>query len=90
MDGRACQPKCSKVSAKTAENGRVLHQQVVGQEEAITAVSNAVRRSRAGFPTPIAPAVLPAFRTHGVGKTELQSLMNFLDSKDAMVRIDTS
>lgn len=71
----------------------VLHQQVVGQEEAITAVSNAVRRSRAGLSDPNRPSGSFLFLgPTGVGKTELcKALANFLfDSKDAMVRIDMS
>lgn len=71
----------------------VLHQQVVGQDPAITAVSNAVRRSRAGLSDPNRPSGSFLFLgPTGVGKTELcKALANFLfDSKDAMVRIDMS
>ena len=71
----------------------ILHQQVVGQDPAITAVSNAVRRSRAGLSDPNRPSGSFLFLgPTGVGKTELcKALANFLfDSKDAMVRIDMS
>ncbi len=71
----------------------ILHQQVVGQNPAITAVSNAVRRSRAGLSDPNRPSGSFLFLgPTGVGKTELcKALANFLfDSKDAMVRIDMS
>lgn len=71
----------------------VLHQQVVGQDAAITAVSNAVRRSRAGLSDPNRPSGSFLFLgPTGVGKTELcKALAQFLfDSKDAMVRIDMS
>lgn len=70
-----------------------LHQRVVGQEEAITAVSNAVRRSRAGLSDPNRPNGSFLFLgPTGVGKTELcKALANFLfDTEEAMVRIDMS
>ena len=70
-----------------------LHKQVVGQQQAIEAVSNAVRRSRAGLSDPNRPNGSFLFLgPTGVGKTELcKALANFLfDSKDAMVRIDMS
>lgn len=70
-----------------------LHERVVGQEEAITAVSNAVRRSRAGLADPKRPNGSFMFLgPTGVGKTELcKALAEFLfDSEDAMVRVDMS
>ena len=70
-----------------------LHQKVVGQDEAITAVSNAVRRSRAGLSDPKRPNGSFLFLgPTGVGKTELcKALADFLfDSEDAMVRVDMS
>jgi len=70
-----------------------LHQRVVGQEEAITAVSNAVRRSRAGLSDPNRPNGSFLFLgPTGVGKTELcKALAEFLfDSEQAMVRVDMS
>ena len=70
-----------------------LHKHVVGQQQAIEAVSNAVRRSRAGLSDPNRPNGSFLFLgPTGVGKTELcKALANFLfDSKDAMVRIDMS
>src|SRR5690554_1904257 len=70
-----------------------LHNRVVGQDEAVVAVSNAVRRSRAGLSDPNRPSGSFLFLgPTGVGKTELcKALANFLfDSKDAMVRIDMS
>ncbi len=71
----------------------VLHQYVVGQDQAIKAVANAVRRSRAGLSDPNRPNGSFLFLgPTGVGKTELcKALATFLfDSKDAMVRIDMS
>ncbi|QQD21823.1 ATP-dependent chaperone ClpB [Oceanospirillaceae bacterium ASx5O] len=71
----------------------VLHQYVVGQDQAIKAVANAVRRSRAGLSDPNRPNGSFLFLgPTGVGKTELcKALAMFLfDSKDAMVRIDMS
>ena len=70
-----------------------LHKNVVGQDEAIKAVSNAIRRSRAGLSDPNRPIGSFLFLgPTGVGKTELcKSLAQFLfDSPDAMVRIDMS
>jgi len=70
-----------------------LHNRVVGQDEAVTAVSNAVRRSRAGLSDPRRPNGSFLFLgPTGVGKTELcKALADFLfDSEDAMVRIDMS
>jgi ATP-dependent Clp protease ATP-binding subunit ClpB len=70
-----------------------LRQRVVGQEEAINAVSNAVRRSRAGLKDPNRPIGSFIFMgPTGVGKTELaRALAEFLfDDEHAMVRIDMS
>lgn len=70
-----------------------LHKRVIGQGEAVVAVSNAVRRSRAGLSDPNRPNGSFLFLgPTGVGKTELcKSLAEFLfDSQDAMVRIDMS
>ncbi|HKY14319.1 MAG TPA: AAA family ATPase [Microthrixaceae bacterium] len=71
----------------------VLHQRVVGQEQAVTAVANAIRRSRAGLSDPHRPIGSFLFvGPTGVGKTELaRSLAEFLfDDERAMVRIDMS
>lgn len=70
-----------------------LHQRVIGQNEAVEAVSNAIRRSRAGLSDPNRPIGSFLFLgPTGVGKTELgKALANFMfDSDDAMVRIDMS
>ena len=70
-----------------------LHQRIVGQEEAITAVANAIRRSRAGLGDPNRPTGSFLFLgPTGVGKTELcKALAGFLfDSEDHMIRIDMS
>jgi ATP-dependent Clp protease ATP-binding subunit ClpB len=70
-----------------------LHKRVVGQEEAITAVSDAIRRSRAGLQDPKKPIGSFIFLgTTGVGKTELaKALANYLFDDDAMMtRIDMS
>jgi len=71
----------------------VLGENVIGQKEAITAVSDAVRRSRAGLSDPNRPIGSFLFLgPTGVGKTELtKTLANFLfDSENAMIRIDMS
>jgi len=70
-----------------------LHQRVIGQEEALRTVANAIRRSRAGIADPNRPNGSFLFLgPTGVGKTELcKALANFLfDTDEAMVRIDMS
>jgi ATP-dependent Clp protease ATP-binding subunit ClpB len=70
-----------------------LHQSVIGQHEAVTSVSNAIRRSRAGLSDPNQPIGSFLFLgPTGVGKTELtKSLANFLfDTEDALIRVDMS
>lgn len=70
-----------------------LHERVVGQDEAVRAVANAVRRSRAGLSDPNRPSGSFLFLgPTGVGKTELtKSLASFLfDDENAMIRIDMS
>lgn len=70
-----------------------LHQRVIGQSEAVDAVADAIRRSRAGLSDPNRPIGSFLFLgPTGVGKTELcKTLANFMfDSEDAMVRIDMS
>ena len=71
----------------------VLHQRVVGQDEAVTAVANAIRRSRSGLSDPNKPYGSFLFLgPTGVGKTELcKTLAGFLfDSEDHLIRIDMS
>jgi len=70
-----------------------LHHRVIGQDEAVNVVSNAIRRSRAGLADPDRPIGSFLFLgPTGVGKTELcKSLAEFLfDTEEAMVRIDMS
>ena len=70
-----------------------LHKQVIGQEEAVTAVAAAIRRARAGIKDPSRPIGSFLFMgPTGVGKTELaRAIAAFLfDSQDAMIRIDMS
>jgi ATP-dependent Clp protease ATP-binding subunit ClpB len=70
-----------------------LHQRVIGQDEAVSAVASALRRSRAGLQDPDRPIGTFLFLgPTGVGKTELaRALAEFMfDSSDAMVRIDMS
>ena len=71
----------------------VMQQRVVGQDEAVTVVANAIRRSRAGLSDPKRPIGSFLFLgPTGVGKTELtKALANFMfDTDDAMVRLDMS
>jgi len=78
---------------KLLKMDEALHQRVVGQEEAVTSVSNAIRRSRAGLSDPNRPNGSFLFLgPTGVGKTELcKALATFLfDTEESMVRIDMS
>lgn len=78
---------------KLLKMDQALHQRVVGQEEAVNSVSNAIRRSRAGLADPNKPNGSFLFLgPTGVGKTELcKALATFLfDTEEAMVRIDMS
>lgn len=78
---------------KLLQMEQALHDRVVGQNEAVSAVSNAIRRSRAGLSDPNRPNGSFLFLgPTGVGKTELcKTLATFLfDTEDAMVRIDMS
>lgn len=78
---------------KLLEMETALHSRVIGQSEAVAAVSNAVRRSRSGLSDPNRPNGSFLFLgPTGVGKTELcKALAEFLfDTEDAMVRIDMS
>ncbi|HTL90279.1 MAG TPA: ATP-dependent chaperone ClpB, partial [Leptolyngbya sp.] len=71
----------------------VLHQRVIGQDEAVTAVSDAIQRSRAGLADPNRPTASFIFLgPTGVGKTELaKALASYLfDTEEAMIRIDMS
>ena len=71
----------------------VLHERVIGQEQAVSAVANAIRRSRAGLSDPDRPIGSFLFLgPTGVGKTELaRTLADFLfDDERAMVRVDMS
>jgi ATP-dependent Clp protease ATP-binding subunit ClpB len=79
--------------AKLVRLEDVLHQRVVGQDDAVVAVANAIRRSRAGLSDPHRPIGSFLFLgPTGVGKTELaRALAEFLfDDERAMVRIDMS
>jgi ATP-dependent Clp protease ATP-binding subunit ClpB len=79
--------------AKLVRLEEVLHERVVGQDEAVSAVARAIRRSRAGLSDPHRPIGSFLFLgPTGVGKTELaRSLADFLfDDERAMVRIDMS
>src|SRR4029079_5999356 len=79
--------------AKLVRLEAVLHERVIGQDEAVSAVANAIRRSRAGLSDPHRPIGSFLFLVPtGVGKTELaRTLADFLfDDERAMVRIDMS
>ncbi len=70
-----------------------LHERVIGQEEAVTAVADAIQRSRAGLADPNRPTASFIFLgPTGVGKTELAKALatNLFDTEEALVRIDMS
>ncbi|MGP0128565.1 MAG: ATP-dependent chaperone ClpB [cyanobacterium endosymbiont of Rhopalodia musculus] len=70
-----------------------IHKRLIGQEEAVTAVSEAIQRSRAGLSDPSRPTASFIFLgPTGVGKTELAKALaeNLFDTEDALVRIDMS
>ncbi len=70
-----------------------LHQRVIGQEEAVTAVADAIQRSRAGLADPNRPTASFIFLgPTGVGKTELAKALaqNLFDTTEAIVRVDMS
>ena len=70
-----------------------LHDRVIGQEEAVTAVAEAIQRSRAGLSDPNRPTASFIFLgPTGVGKTELAKALaqNLFDTEEAIVRIDMS
>jgi len=78
---------------KLLKMDEALHERVIGQDEAVTSVANAIRRSRAGLSDPNRPNGSFLFLgPTGVGKTELcKSLATFLfDTEDSMIRIDMS
>lgn len=78
---------------KLLQMEKALHERLIGQNEAVDAVANAIRRSRSGLSDPNRPIGSFLFLgPTGVGKTELcKSLADFLfDSQEAMVRIDMS
>jgi ATP-dependent Clp protease ATP-binding subunit ClpB len=81
------------LTSAAAEDGKFLHRRVLGQNEAVRLVSDAIRRSRAGLADPNRPYGSFLFLgPTGVGKTELtKALAEFLfDTEDALIRIDMS
>ncbi len=89
-------PLTSLLEAETAKLIQMearLHERIVGQDEAVAAVSDAIRRARAGLKDPRRPIGSFIFLgPSGVGKTELaKTLAEFLfDDQDAMIRVDMS
>ena len=80
-------------SEKLLQMEETLHTRIIGQEEAVVAVSRAIRRARAGIKSPNRPIASVIFSgPTGVGKTELAKALAtyFFGSEDAMVRLDMS
>nr|YP_009675053.1 putative regulatory subunit of ATP-dependent Clp protease [Rhizochromulina marina]QDH81904.1 putative regulatory subunit of ATP-dependent Clp protease [Rhizochromulina marina] len=78
---------------KLVKMEEILHQRVIGQHEAVTAVSSAIRRARVGLKNPNRPIASFIFSgPTGVGKTELTKALAgyFFGSEDSMVRLDMS
>ena len=70
-----------------------LHQRIIGQEEAVKAISRAIRRARVGLKSPDRPIASFIFSgPTGVGKTELTKALAtyFFGSEEAMIRLDMS
>ena len=91
--GVPVQKLTEKESVKLLHMEDTLHQRLIGQDEAVKAVSKAIRRARVGLKNPNRPIASFIFSgPTGVGKTELtKSLANyFFGSEDAMIRIDMS
>jgi ATP-dependent Clp protease ATP-binding subunit ClpB len=81
------------IQTKLLELETELHQRIIGQRQAVTAVADAIQRSRAGLSDPNRPIASFLFLgPTGVGKTELGKALasELFDSEDAMVRIDMS
>ena len=74
------------------QNGKSLHERIVGQDEAVSLVCDTIRRSRAGLADPGKPCGSFIFGPNGVGKTELcKALAGFLfDSESHLIRVDMS
>jgi len=80
-------------TAKLLDMENILHQRVIGQSQAVTAVSRAIRRARVGLRNPNRPIASFLFSgPTGVGKTELTKALAsyFFGAEDAMVRLDMS
>ena len=80
-------------SAKLLNMEETLHQRLIGQDEAVKAVSRAIRRARVGLKNPNRPIASFIFSgPTGVGKTELTKSLAayFFDSEEAMIRLDMS
>ncbi|KAL6658731.1 hypothetical protein ACP70R_002771 [Stipagrostis hirtigluma subsp. patula] len=80
-------------TSKLLSMEETLHRRVVGQDEAVTAISRAIRRARAGLSDPSRPIGSFVFAgPTGVGKTELTKALaaSYYGSEDAMVRLDMS
>ncbi|AFY71262.1 ATPase AAA-2 domain protein [Thalassoporum mexicanum PCC 7367] len=80
-------------SAKLMQMEDTLHQRIIGQEEAVKAISRAIRRARVGLKSPDRPIASFIFSgPTGVGKTELTKALAtyFFGSEDAMIRLDMS
>ena len=93
LDRHSGRPHARRRARKAAQDGRPIQRRVVGQQEAVRAVSTAVRRARAGLQDPNRPIGSFMFLgPTGVGKTELtKALAEFLfDDEHALIRIDMS
>jgi ATP-dependent Clp protease ATP-binding subunit ClpB len=93
MDGHPCFQACGGGEGKATEFKETLHKRVIGQDEAVVAVSDAVLRARAGLKDMKRPIGSFVFLgPTGVGKTELARALSeaLFDSEENMVRIDMS
>lgn len=93
MDRRTSAADGEKESERLLDLEKILHQQVVGQEEAVKAVARSIRRARSGLKDPNRPIGSFMFLgPTGVGKTELAKALAeaMFGSEDALVRVDMS
>lgn len=93
MDRCACYQTAGRDTQRLLNMEEILHQRVIGQDEAVKAVSRAVRRAQSGLKNPKRPIGSFLFLgPTGVGKTELARALaeTLFDNEDAIVRIDMS
>ena len=93
MDKYSCKENTQDENEKLKNLEQTLHERVIGQDEAVSAVAKAIRRGRLGLKDPNRPIGSFLFLGQtGVGKTELSKALaeSLFGNEDAMIRIDMS